>query len=376
MPDPGWYERLGVRRVVNAAGRYTKFGGSVMSPSVVAAMADAARHHVSIEELHLRAGERLAELTRNEAAYVTTGAGAGIVLGVLAATTGTDAAAIRAVAEGRHRRREVIVQRAHHVPYIPAIRLAGAEVVEIGTVAGTDPADLTAAITEHTVAVLHIDGAHLARGSLDLTTVRAAVGDLPVIVDAAAQLPPVSNLWHFTRDLGADLALFSGGKDLCGPQASGLVVGHHSMIEAMRAHGSPNQRFARALKTGKEEIVGLVAAVEEYLAMDVPARERRWDEALTGWTDELAAAAEFTVTRDPLNEAGQPIPRLVVSWDGGPLASELVTEALAGEPSTAVVTVRERSIGITPETVADDEVGVVVPAIRAAWQRLAGVART
>lgn len=370
MPEPGWYESLGVRRVVNAAGRYTKFGGSVMSPTVVAAMADAARHHVSIEELHERAGDRLARLTDNEAAYVTTGAAAGIVLGVLAAATGTDAAAIRAVAEGRHRRREVIVQRGHHVPYIPAIRLAGAEVVEVGTLMGTEPADLTAAITEHTVAVLHIAGAHLARGTLDLASVRRTVGDLPVIVDAAAQLPPASNLWRFTRDLGADLALFSGGKDLGGPQASGLAVGRGSLIEAMRAHGSPNQRFARALKTGKEEIVGLVAAVEEYLAIDVADRERRWEQVLTGWAEELDAVPAFTVTRDPMNEAGQPIPRLVIGWTDGPLASELVAEALAGEPATAVVTVRERSIGITPETVAEDEVSLVVPAVRAAWQRL------
>lgn len=370
MPEADWYHRLGVRPLVNAAGRYTKFGGSVMPPAVVTAMADAARCHVSIDDLHLRAGERLAELTHNEAAHVTTGAAAGIVLGILAAATGTDPVAIRAVAEGRHGRREVIVQRGHHVPYVPAIRLAGAEVVEVGTLMGTEPADLTAAITEHTVAVLHIAGAHLERGTLDLESVRTAVGDLPVIVDAAAQLPPVENLWHFTRDLGGDLALFSGGKDLCGPQASGLVVGRSSLVEAMRLHGSPHQRFARALKTGKEEIVGLVAAVEEYLAVEPGDRERRWDRVLTDWAEELAAEPEFVVTRDPRNEAGQPIPRLVIGWEGGPTAAELVASALAGDPSTAIVTVSRRSIGITPETVTDDEVTIVVPAIRAAWERL------
>src|SRR5699024_9522508 len=234
MPDPdlpagnSWYARLGVRPLVNAAGRYTKFGGSVMPPAVVAAMADAARCHVPIDDLQRKSGERLAELTRNEAAYVTTGAAAGIVLSILVAATGTDPVAVRAVAEGRHRPREVIVQRGHHVPYVPAVRLAGARVVEVGTLMGTDPADFAAAVGEHTVAVLHIAGDHLARGTLDLASVRQAVGEVPVIVDAAAQLPPVENLWRFTGEGGGDVALFSGGKDLCGPQASGLVVGRSS----------------------------------------------------------------------------------------------------------------------------------------------------
>src|SRR5699024_3424841 len=128
------------------------------------------------------------------------------------------------------------------------------------------------------------------------------------------------------------------------------------------------------LKTGKEEIVGLVAAVEEYLAIDVDARARHWDGVLAEWEQGLCATPEFHVTRDPRNEAGQPIPRLVVGWVGGPAASELVATALAGEPPTAIVTVTDRSIGITPETVADDEVPLVVPAVRAAWQQLTGSA--
>lgn len=369
-----WYERLGVRPVINAAGRYTWLGGSVMPPEVVAAIADAARCHVDIHHLHRQAGAYLAELTGNEAAYVTTGAGAGIVLSVLAASTGADEAAIRRCSEGRSRRPEVIVQRAHRVPYIPALTLAGADIVEIGSLMGTGLPDLEGAYSERTAAVFVVAGEHVQRGGLPLPEVieSAHARGIPVIVDAAAQLPPQENLWHFTRDLGADVALFSGGKDLCGPQASGLVVGTAAMIEAIRLHASPNQRLARALKTGKEEIVGLVAAVEHYLAVPEQDRALRWDRVLEQWERDLATLAGVRLVRDPRNEAGQPLPRLLLSWDGGPAASEVVAGLLAGNQPVAVVVAGHRTIGLTPETVTDAEADIASARIRHVLAELLG----
>ncbi|MGD7707688.1 aminotransferase class V-fold PLP-dependent enzyme [Microlunatus sp. Y2014] len=369
------YSDLGIRPVVNAAGRYTAMGGSVMPPEVVTAMVEAAKVHVPIPALHEAVGARLAELTRNEAAYVTTGAGAGIVLSVLAAAAGDDPEAIIRQAEGRGPTIEVIVQRAHAIPYLPAIRLAGATVVEAGTRLGaTTSADLAAATSDRTVAIFHVAGDHLSTGALPLTDVVAYGKDrgIPVIVDAAAQLPPVSNLWHFTAEQGADVALFSGGKDLLGPQASGLVVGRADLVDAMRMHGSPNQRLARALKTGKEEIMGLLAAVERYVTLDHGARARRWDDILRTWLDALGDLPGARVFRTEMNEAGQALPRLIMEWESGPTPADMVAHAAAQDPAVAIVRAGLQGIGMTPEIVTDDEVPLVAAAVRAAWAELAG----
>lgn len=245
--------------------------------------------------------------------------------------------------------------------------LAGATVVEIGTVMATTVDDLHAAVTDRTVAILYIAGPHLAAGSLDLaTTVAAAQGHrLPVIVDAAAQLPPRENLWHFIKDLGADLALFSGGKDLCGPQASGLMVGRRTFIDAVALHGSPNQRLARALKTGKEEMMGLLAAVERYLSLDEAGQRARWDRILAGWQAELGDLEDVVVQTVDTNEAGQPIPRLIVSWPSGQRrAADVITRLADGEPAVTVATAGVSGIALTPETVEDDQVDRVTAAVR------------
>lgn len=364
------YADLGIAPVINAAGRYTALGGSVMAPEVVAAMTEAARCHVRIPELHLAVGARIAQLTHNDAAYVTTGAGAGIALAALACATGNDEAAIRRHAEGRAGSWEVLVQRGHAIPYLPALRLAGATVVEFGSRLGTDAHDLAGAVSERTVAVFHVVGDHLAPGSLALPEVVAEAErhELPVIVDAAAQLPPVENLWRWTRDEGAALAVFSGGKDLLGPQASGLVVGRADLVAAMRSHGSPNQRLARALKTGKEEIMGLLAAIERYVALDHDARAERWERILRTWHDGLVDEGGLVPVREDLNEAGQHVPRLVVSWQGGPEPKDVVAALAAGNPSVAVVTAPGRAIGLTPEIVTDDEVPLVLKAVRTVFR--------
>ncbi len=321
-----FYAGLGVRRVVNAATTLTAVGGSLMPPEVLAAMTDASSSYVDMHELHEAAGRRLAELTRNDAAHVTAGCGAAIVLSVLACATHGDPAALALVPGS-----EVVVHAAHRIPYDPAITLAGARIVQVGNVLQTFEWELDAAITDRTVAVFYVAGAHLPAGALDLaTTVRIAhARGVPVVVDAAAQLPPHTNLWHFTRDVGADLALFSGGKGLRGPQASGLMVGRAALVEAARANAAPHQRLARAMKVGKEEIAGLVRAVELYLAQDHDAVRTGWDATVDAWVTALDGAHGLRAEREELNEAGQPVPRVRVTaagadkiraalWDGDP----------------------------------------------------------
>lgn len=162
----------------------------------------------------------------------------------MACMIGDDLGALARVIEGRSpERNEIVIHRDHRIPYDPAVRLAGGRIVEIGNVLQTFPWELEAALSDRTALVLYIAGEHLRRGALplDATVAIAHAARVPVVVDAAAQFPPVENLWHFTRDVGADLVVFSGGKDLRGPQASWLVVGRADLIALCALHGAPHQ---------------------------------------------------------------------------------------------------------------------------------------
>lgn len=307
-----FYQTLGVRTVVNATGAFTALGGSLMPDEVLAAMNEAARNSVDMHELHIAAGKRLAELTHNEAAYVTSGCAAALILATLGIRTGGDPSAITAFPGHAERPYEVVMHAAHRIPYDAALALAGAAIRQIGNVQQTFEWELEAAITEDTAAVLYVPGTHLPQVALPLDVVVAIAHarGVPVIVDAAAQLPPVENLWHFTRDQGADIAVFSGGKALSGPQASGLMVGRAELIEAARQNGAPYQRWARALKAGKEEIAGLVAAVARFVSLDHEAVHRDWLQTVQGWHAVFADIPGVVASIELKNEAGQPMPRL------------------------------------------------------------------
>jgi uncharacterized pyridoxal phosphate-dependent enzyme len=367
------YERLGVCRVVNAGTTYTAFGGSLMPPEVLDAMRSAAGAFVDMHELLLAAGRRLAELTRNEAAYVTAGCAAAIVLATLACRTGGDPRLIARMPNAPDLPDEVVMHTAHRMPYDPALRLAGVRIRQVGDVLQTFRWELEEAIGERTVAVLYVAGAHLPQGALPLEQVVEVAQDrgVPVIVDAAAQLPPVTNLWHFTTEAGADLALFSGGKALRGPQPSGLMVGRSDLVEAARQNGAPYQRLARAMKVGKEEIAGLVAAVERYVHLDHDGLHREWERVVSFWVERLAGLPGVAITREAHNEAGQPVPRLHLEVDDRSAkadAATVVARLLEGDPAVAVVPDaplgRPRGFWIGPDQLQPGEAELVASAIR------------
>src|SRR5215831_15507289 len=297
-----------------------------MPDEVVEAMRSASHSYIDMHEYHATAGAYLAKLTNNDAAYVTSGCAAALVLGTLGAITKGD----------------------------PRL------IVRFGNAYQTFDWELEAAITERTALVLWVDGTDLGHGALDVaTTVRIAhERGVPVLVDAAAQLPPHTNLWHYTRDLGADAAIFSGGKGLRGPQASGLMVGTGEFIAAARANGSPYQRLARALKAGKEDMAGLVRAVELFLAQDHEAVARQWEQRVAEWVDTLSKVPGLTAVRDFPNEAGQPIPRARVTVDRsvvGFSGEEMVARLWDRDPRVCVLHADADSFYITPEVLADGE---------------------
>lgn len=363
------YDTLAIRPVVNASATLTKLGGSLMPPEVLEAMADAARCWIDLEEMQRKVGDELARLTRNEAAYVATGAAAGITLAVAACVTGDDPEARQRLPHTSGLKDEVIVYKVHRNGYDFAARMVGVRMVEVGTDDGATRAALKAAFSPRTACVLWFQGAMTGKGepSLDETIAVANAAGIPVLVDAAAQLPPTENLWRFT-ERGATAAIFSGGKDLCGPQASGLVVGKRWLIEAMRPHGSPNAAIGRPMKVGKEEMAGLLAAVRRYLTIDQDARRERDERVVAAWIEALGVLPGVTVVRSWPNEAGQPNPRALLRLDpaaAGCDESELVRRLWEGSPRIAVGG-GAGGVYLNPMTCTDEEAVLVAAGVRAA----------
>lgn len=243
------------------------------------AMNEAAKYFVDMHKLLEKAGEEMARVCGVEAAYITSGAGAGMVLAVAACMTGKDREKMELLPTTDGMRNEIIVQMGNTTPFVRLFRNAGAKVVEVGgskvitkgcgtklRALGVLPEDIENAINEKTCA-LFFSVSHLSVnvGTVPLEKVIeiAHKHDLPVIVDAAAQIPPFERL-HLYTDMGADLVLFSGGKSLHGPNDTGLVLGRKDLVEACAMQSSPNSGIGRPFKVSKEQIVGLVEAVKWY----------------------------------------------------------------------------------------------------------------
>lgn len=363
------YDELGIRPVINANATLTRLGGSVMHPDVLAAMTEASKHFVDLDLLQRRVGERLAQLTRNEAAFVTSGAAAGLALATAACVAGTDPAAIARLPDTTGLKNEVIVHKSHRNGYDHGVRMVGVKLVEIGYGQSTAEWELEAAINAKTAAVFWFQGAMSGHGDIPLERVIAIANahDVPVVIDGAAQVPPTENLWKWT-EMGAALAVFSGGKDLRGPQPTGLIVGRADLIDAIRLNSSPNHSLGRPMKVGKEEMVGLLKAVELYLQIDQEARASQDEETVMGWCLELNKLKGVRAERSFPNEAGQPLPRARVDIDpaqAGLTRDQVMARLLDGTPSISVAPAGSTGIFLNPMTLADGEETVVLDRLRA-----------
>lgn len=360
----GLYEELGLRPVINACATLTRLGGSRMPPEVLQAMEEAARCFVDLPLLQQRVGERIAALTRNEAAYVSSGAAAGLTLATAACITGEDPAKIGRLPDLTGLKDEVIVHRTHRNGYDHAVRQVGVRLVEIGGADGTTREQLEEAFSPQTAAFVWFQGAMTGRGDLPLPIVieAAKARGVPVIVDAAAQLPPASNLWHFTG-IGADIAIFSGGKDLRGPQSSGLILGRRDLIRACALNGNPNASIGRPMKVGKEEMTGLLAAVRRYLQMDHAARADYCERTVAEWNAALNALPGVFARRDFPNEAGQPLPWSLVTITetaAGCSRDALLRRLEAGTPAVAAAPAGADSLHLNPMTLEPGEEKIVL----------------
>jgi uncharacterized pyridoxal phosphate-dependent enzyme len=362
------YAELGVRPVINASATLTRLGGSRMPPVVLDAMRAGADVFVDLPELQQRVGERIAHLTRNAACYVSCGAAAGMAIAIAGCIAGRETALVRQLPVTSQPPPEVIIHRSQRNGYDQAASLTGARIVEVGSESETDMRDLEAAFSPRTACILYFAGAHYASGALELEDVisMAHARNVPVLVDAAAQIPPISSLWHFTCELDADAAIFSGGKGLRGPQSSGLVLGRRSLIDACIANGPPNHSLGRPMKVGKEELLGILAAVEWSLEQDERAVLARYESLVQGWLDGLRGLTGITLERGYPSEAGQPHPRAVVRLGHGAALSqaELVSALWEGDPRIAVGTLGSDAIALNPQTVEPGEDRIVLDALR------------
>lgn len=354
----GIYQDLGLTPVINADARWTGLGGSRMHPDVLQAMAEAAAEYIDVPALQRAAGGRLAELTRNEDAYVAANATAGIVISIVACITKGEERRLRRLPDVEDGRREVLIHSGHRIPFDSAIELAGGKIVQFGDAYHSTPAQMRAAMTDRTAAVFYVAGPHT-QGALSLAeTVKIAhEAGVPVVVDAAAQLPPVSNLWQFSTVDGADLVIFSGGKDLGGPQASGLIVGSKEYIEACRVVGPPSPNWPRPMKTGREEIAGLVKAVELYMARDEAAVIGELEACVTDWSKRLEGLPGVSSGRLVPSLDGQPVPRLRIELGeaSGLSAAEFAAGMSSGDRPIRVGAIDASSVYLNPETLNAEE---------------------
>ena len=362
------YDELGVRKVINGNATLTMLGGSLMPPEVTTAMTEAAQNFIDIDELQARAGEKIAAWTHNEAAYVSCGAAAGLVLSTAACITGLDSEKRARLPYTEGMRNEIIVHRFGRVGYDFAIKQAGGKLVEIGSDQGATVQDLKAAINERTAAIFVFYKNMLMQGQVPLEQ-QIEVADqhgIPVIVDAAAQLPPVENLWRFTQ-MGASLVLFSGGKGLCGPQSSGLVLGRRSLIAACAFNACPRPYIGRPMKAGKEEIIGLMAAVRWYLDLDHTRVMQTYEDEVSWVITAFAGVKQVTARRSFPSEAGQPMPRAELILDEQALGiarDEVLRRLYQGNPAISLAPAGQNGIYINPQTLQPGQEKIIVARLK------------
>jgi len=298
------YAQIGVRSFINARGTWTYLSGSLELPEVRAAKQEAAKHFVDIFELQRAVGRRLAELSGAESGMVTSGAAGAIASATAACIAGTDPAKIWQLPDTTGLKSEVIMYGGRSA-FDSAARLAGGKLV-----IARSPEELQSAIGSNTAMIYTT----VLGDRLQQAITIAKQANVPLLLDDAAGIPPIGNLRLYAK-MGVDLFCFSGGKGLCGPQCSGLLLGRKDLIEAALANTSPWEgAVCRPMKVGKEEVMGCLAAVEAWMKMDLDALNREWNRQV----ERIAAILETVpgVTTDiSIPENGNRYPTLTVHWD-------------------------------------------------------------
>jgi L-seryl-tRNA(Ser) seleniumtransferase len=328
-----YFAELGVRPFINAAGTYTAMTASLMRPEVMDAINYASTRFVMLDELHDKVGQRIATLLHAEGAMVTSGAASALTLGTAAVLTGKDQQKMVDLPNLAGMKSEVIIQKAHRFGYDHAVRNCGVRLVEVET-----PEDVDRAVSDKTAMMLFYNAAAPPGPIPDVEFVRLGKKHgVPTFNDAAADVPPVENFWKYTG-MGFDLVAFSGGKGIRGPQSAGLLLGRKDLIEAARLNAPPNgNTVGRGMKVNKEEMLGMLAALERFVNMDhaVEGREFERRAELIRSTVAAVPGVKAEVFVPPVSNH---VPHIRISWAGGDeaAAAAAVKAMKDGEPSIGI----------------------------------------
>jgi L-seryl-tRNA(Ser) seleniumtransferase len=363
---PSVYEALGVKHVINATGTVTNLGGSLMPPEVVAAWAEASRHFVNLLELHDKVGQRIARLIGVEAALVTTGAAGALLLATAGVVTRGQADRIRRLPDTSGVKSEVIVQRAHRTCYDNQLTDVGVRLIEVETAA-----QARKAINDRTALMFFMNVAEPSGriGRQDWLDI-AHSQDIPTLLDAAADVPPLERLAGYNR-MGFDLVAFSGGKAMRGPNDTGLLLGRRTLIEAAKRNTNPHcGTIGRMMKVSKEDMIALLAAVERFVHLDHDAERREYERRIG--VIEAALRDVPTLQTERITPAiANHVPHLQLSWDEKRLGltRARLTRALAdGDPPIQIGRVSgtgDRGVLISVLTLQSGEERIVADRLRA-----------
>lgn len=339
-----YFKELGIRTFINAAGTYTSMTGSLMPKEVIDAINYGSLEYVNLDELQDKVGERIAELLECEYATVSSGCFGAMSIAMAGVMSGKDPKKIKQLPDTTGLRNEVILQESHTIGYAQALTNVGAKLVKVKTAE-----ELINAINEKT-AMLWFLNANTDKGEIKWEEF-VSLGkkhNIPTFIDCAADVPPVDNLFKFTR-IGFDMVAFSGGKGLRGPQSAGLLLGKKEYIEAARLHTPPRgETIGRGMKVNKEEVLGMLAALELYLSKDHQAEWKMWEDQID-LISESAKSISGVETSVYVPPHANHVPSLKIRWDQSKvnISPDNVRKILReGSPSIETVG-NKNEIGIT-----------------------------
>lgn len=354
-------KELGIRTFVNAAGTYTAMTASLMHDEVVETIKQGGKKFAMLDEVQDKVGEKIAELCHAEAATVTAGCWSALVLGTAGVLTGMDMKKVAQLPDVTGMKSEVIVQKGHNIGYVHALTNTGAIIVEIETVQ-----ELEKAINEKTAMMWFLNTyAPMGKIQHEEWVAIAKKHKIPTMIDMAADVPPVSNLWKY-NDLGFDLVCVSGGKAMCGPQSAGILMGKKELIAAARLSGPPRGgNIGRGMKVNKEEILGMYVALEKYINQDHDAEWKMWESKIDTIVT-FVNSIEGVTTEVSVPPIANHTPLLFIKWDESKVKTtnkDLMLKLRNGSPSIEVMA-NGNGINITVFMLQEGEEKIVAKRVR------------
>ena len=326
-----YFKELGVRTFINAAGTYTSLTASLMPQEVVAAIEYASKHFVTLQDLQDKVGERIAQMLQAESAMVTSGAAGALTCGTAACVAGDNPKAILQLPDLTGLKNEVIVQKSHRYGYDHAVRAVGVRMVEVETTA-----ELERAVNPKTAMMLFFNDVE-PKGQIKAAEF-VSLGkkhNVPTFNDASADVPPVENLTKYVK-MGFDLVTFSGGKGIRGPQSAGVLAGRKDLIRAARLNTSPySDTIARGMKVNKEEMLGMLVALELFTQKDHQAEWKEWERRISTIVDSVKDLPSLK-TEIQVPEIANHTPHLRMTWDASAIRlspDDVRKQLREGQPS-------------------------------------------